>query len=363
MIDMQSMKMGLKGLPSSELPSFFGTLKTGWTYIIPIATLVGMLISQFSAQTSCLVSLMVMIQVSYIRSDYRYGWIPAFCGLVAFFGFKVPIEVSSILSLVPLFIVAAVRKAIKEQWHKFAEGLEKGMATVPDTGVTIILAGILVSSMDITGVAVRLTGGLVSVAGGNLFFLLVLTAVAALILGIGLPTSAVYLLTAMLLAPALVKLGMLPIVAHFFAFYYGLAAMLSPPVCPVAFIAAGIAGAPFMRTGWLSMRLGIIVFIVPFMFAYTPALLMIGPPLQIVIACIVAFFAAYLLSAGFEGYLLTRAGIAERVVLFAGGILMMFPVFIFWYLVAAGFTMGLLVLLWQMCKRRSSSFPAGPTPA
>jgi TRAP-type uncharacterized transport system fused permease subunit len=156
---------------------------------------------------------------------------------------------------------------------------------------------------------------------------------------------------------------MLPIVAHFFAFYYGLAAMLSPPVCPVAFIAAGIAGAPFMRTGWLSMRLGIIVFIVPFMFAYTPALLMIGPPLQIVIACIVAFFAAYLLSAGIEGYLLTRAGIAERVVLFAGGILMMFPVFIFWYLVAAGFTMGLLVLLWQIRKRRSSSFPAGPTPA
>lgn len=228
--------------------------------------------------------------------------------------------------------------------------LADGIQEMPQLGTVICLASILVGAIELTGVGVRLTGGLVTAAGGNLALLLVFTAIAALILGMGMPTSAVYILVALLLAPALVTAGLQPIVAHFFVFYYGLTAMLTPPVCLTAYVAAAIANASFTKTGWQAMRLGIVVFIVPFMFAYAPELLMIGPAGQILQAAIIAFIGVLFLSAGIEGYLLRPAGWVERILFLAAGGLMMVPG---WTTAIIGAGVGTLVFLWQFMTRRS----------
>ena len=133
-----------------------------------------------------------------------------------------------------MFLLAWYRRTTARSWKKFSDSLVAGFNTVPDTGVVIVMAGILVGVLDLTGVGIRMTGGLAAIAGGNLFLLLLLTAVAALILGMGMPTSAVYLLVAMLLAPALIKVGMLPLVAHFAGLVNSTLAMRRHPTQGIA---------------------------------------------------------------------------------------------------------------------------------
>ncbi|MFH0914386.1 MAG: TRAP transporter large permease subunit, partial [Chloroflexota bacterium] len=195
----------------------------------------------------------------------------------------------------------------------------------------------------------NITRGLTALAGGNKVAMVFMAAFAALLLGLALPTSAVYLMTAILVAPSLIKLGIQPIVAHFFGWYYGLAAAISPPVAITCFITAGIAGADYMKTQWVACRLGIIIFIVPLMLAYAPELLMIGQPLNIALAVGTAVIGIVFLSAGLERYLLGRANWPQSILLFAAGIALMIPG------VASdvtGLALGGVVVLWQWINIR-----------
>jgi len=308
MLDLEAAKTGLRGLPPGELPSLSKVLKEGGLYLVPIALLLLLItVLDFSPETSCVYALLSVILVSWLMKGKKMG---------------------------P---------------RKIADALMDGIQETPQLGTVICLASILVGAIQLTGVGVRLTGGLVTLAGGNLFLLLVFAAIAALILGMGMPTSAVYILVALLLVPALVMAGLQPLVAHFFVFYYGLTAMLTPPVCLTAYVAAAIAGASFMQTGWQAMRLGIVVFIVPFIFAYSHELLMLGPPGPIILAAVTAFIGVLFLSSAIEGYLLRPASWLERILFLVAGLLMMIPGLTTDLI---GVAAGAVAVVWQLATRR-----------
>ena len=168
--------------------------------------------------------------------------------------------------------------------------IKEMMVAIMDTGrvsLDIILigaaAGIMVGIMSISGLAFSLTIQLLALAGGNVFLLLLLIAILAFILGIGLPTVSVYILTATLLAPALVKLGVTPMAAHMFVMYNGILSMITPPVAFAAYAAANIARTDGWSTGWIACVVGWSTFLLPFLFVLTPSLLMDGSWTEIVL--------------------------------------------------------------------------------
>jgi TRAP-type uncharacterized transport system fused permease subunit len=186
-------------------------------------------------------------------------------------------------------------------------------------------------------------------SGGNLFILLLLAAAGAIVLGMGMTVTAAYILVVILIAPALIELGIIPIVAHMFVFYFAILSFLTPPICLAAYTGASIAGSKPMQTAWQSMRLGVAAYIVPFIFAYSPALLLIGSPAEIIRAIISGLIGMILIAIGLEGYLFRHLGWFERILSFGGGIGLMAP---FWLSKGIGMALLLTLLLQQWAANR-----------
>ncbi|MEO9299809.1 TRAP transporter permease [Devosia alba] len=204
--------------------------------------------------------------------------------------------------------------------------------TVPLTGqnvVEIILisaaAGIVIGILNVTGLSFNLTYALVQLGGGNKLVLLLLSAVICIVLGMGLPTLGVYVLLAALVAPALIEVGINPIAAHLFILYLGMMSMITPPIAIAAFAAAGIAKASAMRTGFASMKFGWSAFVIPFLFVYSPTLIMIGEPIDIAVAISTAALGVWLISAGLAGYFMTKLPTIWRAAFIIFGLLALIP--------------------------------------
>jgi len=180
------------------------------------------------------------------------------------------------------------------------------------------LAGILMGFLFITGAGGNLIAIIQSFAGGNLFISLCMAAVFCLFLGLSLSGLASYLLTAILIAPVAISLGVPPISIHFFAFYYASLAQISPPVGPVAFQAATMAGANPYTTGFIAMRLAMAAMIVPFIWVYWPGLLLMGGPLEIAAGIAVGLGSVIVLGFALEGCFIKKLGWIERLLLVAG---------------------------------------------
>jgi TRAP-type uncharacterized transport system fused permease subunit len=166
---------------------------------------------------------------------------------------------------------------------------------------------------------------IVEVGAGNIWAILLLTALASFVLGMGLPTSAAYLLLAVLVAPALTRLGLPPISAHMFIFYFGLVSAITPPVALAAYAAASISGAGANETAVESIRLGFVKLLVPFLFVTMPGILMIGTPLQIVLGILFAAFSVISITIAFAGWMVRPISWLERGVLVAGTLLVCWP--------------------------------------
>ena len=166
---------------------------------------------------------------------------------------------------------------------------------------------------------------LASVGEDSLFLLLILTALVSILLGMGMPTSAIYLLLATMIAPSLIKLGINPIAAHMFVLYFGLMSMITPPVAIAAFAAASLSGAKPMETGVTAVRLGWIAYVIPFVFVLSPSLLGQGPLVDIVTATVTAVIGVWIGSCGLIGYLFGPLGMVSRLMFFAAGILLLLP--------------------------------------
>jgi len=198
-----------------------------------------------------------------------------------------------------------------------------------ELGITCGVAGIIIGTLSITGLGLSFSSFLVELAHGKKFLLFLLAAIGATILGMGMTVTAAYLLMVAMVAPALQEIGTSPLIAHFFVFYYGVLSFLTPPVCLACYAASPIAGARIWEIALKAMKLGIVAYIVPFIFAYKPSLLLKGDFVEIIEAFFFAVIGVYFLARGVEGYLFRPLGLIQRVILIISGIITMIPGYIF----------------------------------
>ena len=240
-------------------------------------------------------------------------------------GFQYSPAFSALYASGAVICIAVFTKRNRMTFRKFGVALKNTTVVMMMMSVMLALAGVIVGCVQLTGLSFRLSMGLVNLAAGSSWVLLVLTAVTSILLGMGMTTAAVYVMLATLVAPALIQMGFLPLAAHFFIFYYGVAAMITPPVCPASYIAAGIANASPMQTALTGVRLSCVTFIVPLIFIFRPALLMVGSAGEILYAALVTVVIVLALAVGFTGYLARPIGFLRRALLFASVFLCIYP--------------------------------------
>jgi TRAP-type uncharacterized transport system fused permease subunit len=186
-------------------------------------------------------------------------------------------------------------------------------------------AGFIMGLFQVSGLAFAFAAYLVQLGGESLILLLILAAVVSIILGMGLPTIGVYVMLAVLVAPALVKVGVPPLAAHLFILYFGMMSLITPPVAPAAYVAAAIAGSPSMATGWTAMRFGWSSYIVPFLFVYSPAILMKGAWWDILAVTLTSLVGIWLVCAAMVGYFTTVLHSWKRILFMAAGVMLLLP--------------------------------------
>lgn len=275
---------GLKGIPKDMLPNAKELMKRMGHLLFPILLILTLLISGFTP------------------------------------------EFSAIWGTVSVLVFSCFRKETRMSFKKILTALELGAKSALGVAIACAMVGFIIGTSSLTGLGLSISNNLIELAGGNLLYTMILSMIACLILGMGLPTTANYIVTSTMLAPALVKLGVLPIAAHFFVFYYGLMADLTPPVCLAAFTGAGIAGANPTKTGFTSTQLAIAAFILPYMFVYSPQLLLQNINiLQFIPILISAVIGIIVIAGSTMNYFITNDKYIERIMLFAGGLLMIEP--------------------------------------
>jgi TRAP-type uncharacterized transport system fused permease subunit len=222
-------------------------------------------------------------------------------------------------------------------------------------------AGIVIGVVALTGAGIVFTQAVIGLSQNYLLLALLLTAVAGIVLGMGMPTTPAYIVMTSLLVPALIKLGVAMPAAHMFAFYFAILSAITPPVALAVFAAAGLAKADLWSSGWAAMKIGAAGFIVPFMFVYEPALLMIGDWPTIIWRFVCSVIGVGLLAAGLHGYLLRRAAMWERVVLVVAAFWLVKPD---WTSDLIGLGLALAMFAWQWPSRdRPSEGTSMATPA
>jgi TRAP transporter 4TM/12TM fusion protein len=315
MVHFEANKRGLTGIPREEVPELKKVLKEGWYYLTPVIVLVYFLIfAEYSAQTACAYAILTIIPLSFLKKKSRLG--------------------------------------VNKLTTSFSRGIQ-GSNTLIAVGS---LAGILVASINITGVSVRMSSGLIEISGGSAFILLLLTGITCVILGGGLPTSAIYLLCATLVAPALIKSGITPIVAHFFIMYMGMSALITPPIGMAAFTTAAIAGTGFIKTCVSACILGVLTFVAPFYLVYRPALLIVGWSwTDIFTATLLSAMSTLLLALGIIGHFSKPLKWPFRILALLAGFAMIRGI---WTIDMIGIAVGVFIILWQLLGGKFSAVRA-----
>jgi TRAP transporter 4TM/12TM fusion protein len=321
-VDLDAAKHGIGSVQDPNAPRLAEVMKSGWHFLVPIAFLVIALIYPevllLTPEKAAIVSTVILMALTLVFG-YR-GKRPTLLGLA-----KAVIETGRI-SLDILLIGAA--------------------------------AGVMVGILAISGLAFSMTLQLLALSGENVFLLLLLIAVLAFVLGIGLPTVSVYILTATLLAPALVKLGVTPMAAHMFVMYNGMLSMITPPVAFAAYAAANIARTDGWTTGWIACLVGWSTFILPFLFVLTPSLLMDGPTYLIGWNFCRILFGLFVGTAAIVGFGLTRLGKPARLLYGALSVLIVLPPESFaggHYVNFAGIAAAIVLLVIDHLRRSSTA--------
>ncbi len=284
MVDFQVAKQGIRGIPRSDLPNPTKVFLSGWHLILPLLLLMYLLVVvSYTPILSAFWATVAVVAISWLRGNTRMG---------------------------P---------------DKLWEALRKGGNSMLEVAMACATAGIVVGILLLSGLAMRLSTLMVTWSGGQLMPLLIITMLISLILGMGLPTSAVYIVLATMVVPAMIQLGVTPMAAHMFAFYFGVLANVTPPVAIAAYTGAGIAGANPMVTGLIAFRLALAGFILPFMWVYNPALLLDGDPTRVAIAVVTATAGIVALAGAAQGYLFGNALWFERIALLAGSLMLIVP--------------------------------------
>ena len=239
--------------------------------------------------------------------------------------------------------------------NRMADAIVSTGAAVVDLILICAVAGMFIGILNITGLAFGMTLQLLAITGESLPAMLVVTALMAIALGLGLPTVGVYIIMATLIAPALVKVGVAPMAAHMFLLYFGIMSMVTPPVALSAFAAANIAGADVDKTGWTATRIGWAAYVVPFLFVLSPSLLMEGEPLTVAWAALTAAIGIWLGTIGVVGFFYRPVGAAVRALFVVAGVLTLIPADMFPGAIVtdvAGLALGAALVMREVAARR-----------
>jgi TRAP transporter 4TM/12TM fusion protein len=239
-------------------------------------------------------------------------------------------------------IVAMLRPATRLDTRSAYSALHDAMEAMCPLVAICAGAGILIGVLTATGLSLKLTWLIEIAAGGSLFLTLVLSMIACIILGMGLPTVAAYIVLATLVPASLVNLGVPAVAAHLFIFYFAILSAITPPVCTGAYVAAGIAKADPVQTGFVAMRLGIVVFLLPFAFVYDPSLLLIGSAADIALHVTTCAIGIVYWAFGLEGWFRGPLAPAPRGLLLLAGAMLIWPTV---WISLAGLAIGALAIL------------------
>ncbi|MCJ7593915.1 MAG: TRAP transporter fused permease subunit [Desulfobacterales bacterium] len=309
-VHLEAVKMGIKGLSPEDLPVLGTVLKKGWIYVIPIFGLLYFLFwMRLNPTASAIYAAVMMVLVGIFRKENRTNF-----------------------------------------WRKLLYALEDTGKQVLVVGAACSVAGIVIGSVSLTNLGLSLSKTLIALSGGNSLALLALAAIGAIILGMGMPIAATYIMLVILIAPALVQTGIDPLAAHMFINFFGAMSFVTPPVCVACFVAAGIANSAPMKTGYISMRLGIGAYLVPFAFCYSTGLLMMGSMASIALSVAAALLAVLSVSVALSGYLLSPLNWLKIGLFSAAGILLITPRPM---LMGIGFAVLLLLAGWEFHERQS----------
>ncbi len=235
---------------------------------------------------------------------------------------------SALYSIISLFIVSMLSKETRLTLRKIIEALKEGAEETIGVASACACAGIVLGIIDMTGLGVKFSSLIIELSGGNLLIALILAMMGSIILGMGLPTAVAYVIAAITVAPALTKLGVLPLVAHMFVFYFSILGTITPPVCLSVYTAAGIASASWQKTANYAIKLALPGFIVPYFFVQNYALLMMGTIKDIIIVFITSLIGIYFLASGVMGYLLKPTSFVERIICISVAFLLLYPGFL-----------------------------------
>lgn len=194
--------------------------------------------------------------------------------------------------------------------------------SVLDVAAVCACAGIIIGTLSLTGLGIKFSSLLVTLAGGHKILLLVFAAIAGIILGMGMTTTTVYIILSVLVCPALVEMGVTPLVAHLFVFYFGILSNITPPVATASFAAASLAQCNAFKLGFTAWKIGLSGYILPFMFVYGNELCLIGEPIMIIKAVITSFFGIYCLCCGLEAYYKKKLNVVQIVMMLAAALLL-----------------------------------------
>lgn len=234
---------------------------------------------------------------------------------------------AALFAIATAFVISFFRKDTRMSWKGIVKLLEDGARTALPVIAACATAGIIAGTVTTTGLGPKIAGGIIDLAQGQFFLVMLFTMFACIILGMGLPTTANYVVTATMAAPALLQFDVPVIAVHMFVFYFGIVADITPPVCLAAYAGAGIAKANPMKAGVTAVKLAIAAFIIPYMFVSQPILLLQGDAnvFNVAIAVITALFGMAAISAALIGYFATEVNGMERLLLFIAGLLLVYP--------------------------------------
>jgi len=283
-VHFHALKYKMKPLSAENIPPFFKTLREGIHFLIPLILL-----------------LILMVVVRYT------------------------INKAIFYTIVATFIVTAFNPETRVTWDKFKGACLDTAKNVITVAGACAAAGLVVGSITMTGIGFKLFSLIMGLSGGSLILALIFIMIASTIMGMGVPTTASYIIVAVTAAPALTDMGVAPLAAHLFVFYYAILSAITPPVALAAFAAGGIAGENPTKIGWTAVGLTISAYLVPFAFVYNPALLGSAPIMEVLEVTITAVIGVTAVAAAWTNYLLTRLGWWQRLLFAGGGILVIIP--------------------------------------
>jgi TRAP transporter 4TM/12TM fusion protein len=286
-VHFEARKSGLERIPKELIPSFGSTLPKSAPLFVPIALLIYLLVQGYDPTTSVF-------------------WATA-------------------ASVGLYFVTARSLVRLKERLRNLLSALEAGGKAMILVASLCACAQIVIGMFNLAGLGIRISEAVIGLSAGSKFLGLFFTMIVCIILGMGLPTTAAYVLAASVTGPALIKLGLAPVAAHLFVFYFAIISAITPPVCAAVYAATAIAKSNWLPTGWLAVRMGLGGFMAPFMFAYCPPLLLVGPPLDIIWNSLVSGLGVMAMAGAVMGYFGGRCKWYESFFLAVGALFLMKP--------------------------------------